>query len=657
MRFFKSFRLLHRRTKSEGDVVTVLAAKSAIQTTGGALPVQNFSHQGLLGMTLESGSPFVDVGSLNPSKGPLPIFDPIDLYAPFSYEPPPRLIESSADSRIIDLEAELAMQRRENRTLKADLVEITKETTDVRTALYTEMAKNAYLKRQAMVDAARVQTLNMAFTRYKAIDGLLARIGLHKAILEAALAAHEGGGNAEEVVMDAIKQARTKTGSDLSTMTIGPRTSEQYTAVLNMTLKARKELKRHKKLAKFWKRTAQQDGQHRDTITPSPSDISSIHEILSMERQKAVDELAARRREGLTNILEVSESFPSAEAAAILPVSQVVAVKGKNFDVFPASASDTSPTAHGDVFATLPPLASESMKRELARHSTSKRFSGSLPVIKASGLRQVDLNIPKPSTIPELAQIPERRPTVPASSLPHRRDSSSTSEIGSGRISKRGYRSDATSSSRFSSRSFGSILSASLRKSESSSSRIATANSKTGDQEAPASRRDGGESGHNAPFDNTAFRDAPPDDSGISDGLSSGSGSRFLEHIIPDSTPTKPFEHVSLGQISEESVTVHDHDMTFTAHATPTTGPTTPSKTPSSSPTKKSKLPVLKYLRRLSPLSSPTKTRDGTTPPKVAKKSRVRAQSFPTTTQRSAIPLSTRRPTVSGGQNHTVNHR
>lgn len=239
----------------------------------------------------------------------------------------------------------------------------------------------------------------------------------------------------------------------------------------------------------------------------------------------------------------------------------------------------------------------------------------------------------------------------------HRRYPSSTSEISSGRISKRGYRSDATSPSRSSSRSFGSILSPSLRKSESNSSRIVKANSKTSDQESPASRRDSGDSGDNAPFDNTAFRDAPPDDSGISDGLSSGSGSRFLEHIIPDSTPTKPFEHgVSLGQISEESVTVHDPDMTFTVHTTPTTGPTTPSKTPSSSPTKKSKLPVLKYLRRLSPLSSPTKTRDGITLPKVAKKIRMRAQSSPTTTQRSAIPLSTRRPTVSGGQNHTVNH-
>jgi hypothetical protein len=416
MRFFKSFRLLHRRTKSEGDVVTVLAVKSAIQTTGGALPDRYCSHQGLLGMALES-SPFMDAGSFDPSKSPLPIFDPIDLYAPFSYETPPRLIESSADSRIIDLETELAMQRRENRTLKADLAEITNETTDVRTALYTEMAKNAYLKRQAMVDAARVQTLNVAFTRYKAIDGLLARIGLHKAILAAALAAHESGGNAEEVVMDAIKQARAKTNGGLSTMTIGPRTSEQYAAVLNMTLKARKELKGHKKLAKFWKRTAQQDGKHRDTITPSPSDISSIHEPLSIERQKAVDELAARRREVLANILEASESFPTAETAAILPVSQVVAVKGNNSDVFPgpASALDSSPTAHGDVFATLPPLASESIKLELARHSTSRRFSGSLPVIKASGLRQVDLNIPKSSTIPELAQIPGCRQTVPVS--------------------------------------------------------------------------------------------------------------------------------------------------------------------------------------------------------------------------------------------------
>jgi hypothetical protein len=55
------------------------------------------------------------------------------------------------------------------------------------------------------------------------------------------------------------------------------------------------------------------------------------------------------------------------------------------------------------------------MRRELARHSVSKRFSGSLPARKASVLRQVDLNVPKTSTISELA---ERRETASVSLQP-----------------------------------------------------------------------------------------------------------------------------------------------------------------------------------------------------------------------------------------------
>jgi hypothetical protein len=312
--------------------------------------------------------------------------------------------------------------------LKADLVETTKEATDARAALYTEMAKNAYLRRQAMIDTERLQTFTSALTRYKAIDGLLARIGLNKAVLEEALAAIEGGGNSEDVVMDAIKREKAKADCIPSvTAIIGPRTPEQYSAVLNMTLRVRKELKGNKKLTKFWKRVAQQDGKHLDTITPSPSAISSIYEPLSAERQKAVNDVATRRREVLDRNLKASIPASTTEGATIPPISQVAAIRSDNFDVPTASmsaytASDTPTAAYADVFTTLPPLASESIKRELAQHSTSKSFSGSRPVKRGSVLREIDLNVHKTSTIPSLvfrAQMPVRRQTAPVSTDQH----------------------------------------------------------------------------------------------------------------------------------------------------------------------------------------------------------------------------------------------
>jgi hypothetical protein len=417
MRFFKSFRLLHRRTKSEGDVIAVLAAQSATQTACGSLRP---SHQDLLDVAFESSPLIADTGHFTPPKNALPFFDPVDLYAPFLYATPPCILGPSADPTVIRLEAELAALREANRTLEADQVEITKEAADVRTALYAEMTKNAQLKRQVMIDAERIQTFTVSFTRYKAIDCLLARIGIHKAVLEEALAALEDGGNPEDVVMSAIKQARIKADhTGPGTAITGHRTPEQYGAVLKMTLKVRKELKGHKKITKFWKRAAQQDGKHKDTITPSPSDISSIHETLSPERQKAVDDLAVRRREILTCGLTASDSISIAKDAN-LRASRVATVQSNNPDLSTASMSisDTRYAIYTDVETALPPLASESIKRELAQHSTSRRSSRNRPVERPqlSVLRPVDLNILETFTILEPASQPrmsQRRQTVP----------------------------------------------------------------------------------------------------------------------------------------------------------------------------------------------------------------------------------------------------
>src|SRR5882762_6289091 len=123
MRFFKSFRLLHRRTKSEGDVTAVLTAQSATQTACRSFSVQRPDPPNMTG---ESDSFSVDTINLTPPINELPFFDPIDLYAPLPYVTS-HFFPLSTDSNIAKLEAKLATLQEENQALQADLIEITKE--------------------------------------------------------------------------------------------------------------------------------------------------------------------------------------------------------------------------------------------------------------------------------------------------------------------------------------------------------------------------------------------------------------------------------------------------------------------------------------------------------------------------------------------------
>lgn len=415
MRFFKSFRLLHRRTKSDGDVATVVARESICQTSHDSL---NTGLQNLLHSTIENSSLYIDAANFVPAQ---PFFDPVDLYVS-SPATSSRLVEPAVHYNVLDLEAELATLRGVNQTLKADLVEVIKEASDARTALYTEMSTNASQKRQISIASHRIQDFTVAFARYEAIDGLLARIGLHKAVLDEALAAQEAGGDAEEVIVNAMTQSKNKTRGTLFAIA-GPR----YVASLNMTLQVRKELKGRRKITKFWKRAAQQDGKHKETITPSPSDISSIHEPLSPERQKAVDELIVRRRENAGRSPVASESTSSVNDATILAAYQMAIQKvptdsdtgSSNFISVSASTSISASTAHAEVVTSLPPLASESIKFELAQHSVGKRFSSTKRQSQPSVLRQIDLNASTPSITPKRtaqSHILEYRRSAPVSS-------------------------------------------------------------------------------------------------------------------------------------------------------------------------------------------------------------------------------------------------
>ncbi|KAF8893487.1 hypothetical protein BD779DRAFT_1435987, partial [Infundibulicybe gibba] len=109
------------------------------------------------------------------------------------------------------------------------------------------------------------------------------------------------GKNADEALVDAIKRAATKPGSIWSKIIptiVGHRSPEDYISAINLTLKTRKELKYTKQVAKFWKGVAKAIPDHQDTVTPSASNLSSVSEVLSQERQTAVDELLRKIRSG-----------------------------------------------------------------------------------------------------------------------------------------------------------------------------------------------------------------------------------------------------------------------------------------------------------------------------------------------------------------------
>lgn len=231
----------------------------------------------------------------------------------------------------------------------------------------------------------------------------------------------------------------------------------------------------------------------------------------------------------------------------------------------------------------------------------------------------------------------------------HRRHPSGAS---AGKSIKTTIKSDSSSA-----RSLISTLSASLRKSGLTSPRGSRI-SRLESHDSLRSTRHDDDTGHSTTLDNSAFRHIVSDVVG-----------KFSDNITEASTPRKShtFERpLSSGGTSEESATTRNRDNIFAEFTTPTTAPTTPSGTPfhdnlktraSTSPTQKSKLPVLKYLRRLSPLPSPARiiTKMHTTSPsKVSRMSKVRLSSAPTSNKCGSvipIPISiSTRPAISGGR-------
>ncbi|KIJ19150.1 hypothetical protein PAXINDRAFT_109696, partial [Paxillus involutus ATCC 200175] len=159
------------------------------------------------------------------------------------------------------------------------------------------MLKSARHQQRTMDDFRTIQKLEAKHQRF---CGLLVDVGIPRTTVDVICQVLEAGnGSADDILVDAIRDASNDDNTLLARLkpiVINDRTPEHYQSALNMTLGVRKQLKSQKKTSKFWKKLAQEDGLYANTITPSPSDISSIREDLTPERQGALNALMARRR-------------------------------------------------------------------------------------------------------------------------------------------------------------------------------------------------------------------------------------------------------------------------------------------------------------------------------------------------------------------------
>ncbi|KAM6500804.1 hypothetical protein JOM56_003818, partial [Amanita muscaria] len=140
--------------------------------------------------------------------------------------------------------------------------------------------------------------LQKSLARHERLISILSEIGLCDNIVAHAHDQISNGKSSVDALILAIREAAAVPESEWSVIlpaVTGPKTQTEYTAALNLSLNARKELRKFKKIAKFWKKAAfQRVPSFSGLVTPSVSALSSVREKLSSERQDAVNTLVAR---------------------------------------------------------------------------------------------------------------------------------------------------------------------------------------------------------------------------------------------------------------------------------------------------------------------------------------------------------------------------
>ena len=170
--------------------------------------------------------------------------------------------------------------------------------------LHLECERNKSLLQHLRYQSELLQDMKQSLARHEHLISILSEIGLCEGIITNAHSSVSEGQDAVHAIVKAIKEAAAVPGSNWAVILpaiSGPRTQAEYIAALHLSLNIRKELRKCKKIAKFWKSIAQQQSTS-SIVTPSVSALSSIYEKLSPERRDAVNALIERRKkEGWRN--------------------------------------------------------------------------------------------------------------------------------------------------------------------------------------------------------------------------------------------------------------------------------------------------------------------------------------------------------------------
>ncbi|KAL0576446.1 hypothetical protein V5O48_005521 [Marasmius crinis-equi] len=182
----------------------------------------------------------------------------------------------------------------------------------------------------------------------------------------------------EEEVVDAIQKAAEREGDIWCTILsdiVGPLAPDNYISAINIALDTKKELRSVRKIARFWKRTANLS----DVVTPSASNMSDVQEPLSAERRRAVENLQRQRRSSSVQFSTPTLFAPSASIASQRSVA------------LPYLSSTHSISTHRH--ESLGPLASQVFKEELINaHSSFRMFSSPSSRILRTKSEPVDEN-------------------------------------------------------------------------------------------------------------------------------------------------------------------------------------------------------------------------------------------------------------------------
>ncbi|KAG6850478.1 hypothetical protein H0H93_012899 [Arthromyces matolae] len=349
MRFLKSFKLLHRRTKSEPSVSLISAASNIPRTTS----------------TLNN-SPESPHAALSPAHLALPV-------------------------RVFNLEIDNYRLRKLLATYDHQLAVVKAQLTATQADLFAELHRGT---RQRKSDAEEITKL-----REK-----IALLEEHLIVIGTSNIPHSP--RTSRVIDQALSSVVERVEANpicVFSPSLGFRDKDQYMSALQLTLKSRLQLKQCKKIVKFWKRTALQDQNNASVVTPSVSTISSIAEVLPLERQNLLHALLAERQ---TRKPPVSSEIPE-------PPQQV--------DSTPFEGNPPTARPPANNRPCLSPLASQSLRHELDMISSTNRLVAWPHTSKKS--QQIDSNEhsyhkePVTAIRPPNHRIQERRPVTYPSAL------------------------------------------------------------------------------------------------------------------------------------------------------------------------------------------------------------------------------------------------